>query len=518
MGMRINVGVFLLTLLGCTSVACVGPPKGSFSDEMDMGGVEDMTPDLATPEDLGEDLGERDMPAVMVCSPSEVRCTEDGDREQCAVDGEQFEPAPCENGELCEGDGMCVKCSDDPDRICELTRFDAASNNAEGCLGQSILASGDLVIIGNPCLVQGTGAVQAASVSGGNLQAEFALGTGESLGVRFGESLAVLGESLFVGEPGDGGGSIRFIPRFDGGMEANHCQLRPEEMGGHVAWGSNIKVLPEKRLLLVSDPEFAGSSNGRIFLYDISETPDCSSPGDILSLRAVIAPDANAGDARDFGAVFDARLVNNTLEVVIGAPTGEGDLYFATFSLVLAMPADGAEQTALLIASGDTEGVLGLGNTVLIDNANNRAFVTARDPNGNPPLFVLTLPDGTAEPTLDPVEVEGMGFDTSYELGRSLLSASGDGLWTTASSEGEDFWLYIALVEPVLGGSPPSGVIERKLMLPREGAAEETPTGLGAAMVMSPEGDYLITSAPEWKPVDSSKRKGAVFVLGIRED
>lgn len=533
--------IFLCAVLSLAPAitGCVKPPGGTAVVE-DMS-MEDMqsTPDMAeAPVDMGFADAPADMPdeemdapdAGMVCEPNMARCASESVREVCTEDGAGMRAEPCDAGEVCVGDGACtLQCGKGAGKVCSIERFVGSmeETHTNGCLGRSLVVWDDFIFAGDPCATidfMEAGIVQMFRVENGKLSATSVLHGASSQGGRFGTSLVLGDEELFVGDPGLIGGSIHYFAALDeiaaerSSVVQRNCTLAPDVDLDPQAWGEVLAILPEERLLFVADPEWTSNvsdSMGRVYVYEIAAPVDCDDLASALQLKARIEPPADE-TVFGFGAALEVRkrLVdgNSKAEIFIGAPGEDGALFVASVNVsALQGSNESAFLRAMPVAHGDALGVEGLGAAITLEAERERVYVSAIGAEDKEAFYAIDF-DGET-PELIALNL----FDPRWgdaDMGIALHSPAGkEGFWAAASAVDGGFLVYVDVASSGYQGSV-SWEVEASELL--EDVSETPPTNLGASMITVQDGRYLIAGAPDWGS-DNRGNGGALFSFDLGE-
>ena len=544
---RINQLLCVTLFLASSTSGCVKPPGGSAMDK-DMGPpvMADMEviPDMAVEEpvdmegDLSPSDGVDDMPLddgmdqpddMLVCEPNVARCASESVREVCDPDGKGKRAEPCDASEVCVGGGVCTpRCGEEAGEVCGVERLAglASGPHVNRCLGTSILSLDQYILAGDPCAdltSPAAGLVQAMQFDDGALVPKVVLDGGGAAG-RFGTSMAILNGDLFVGEPdGNTTGSIHYFSEIEeiisngngSGRVLSDCALTPESGLESQAWGEVLAVLPEHRLLFVSDPEWNSNSAvsiGRVYVYEVAGRVDCGMLGNALELRATLIP-PNSETVDGFGAAMDVRVRTldgiETVEVLIGAPGEDGALFAASVAVQALLTGNSsAVLLAGLVAHGDEYQVSELGNAVTFATEEVWAYASATGAEDNDAFYVVDF-EGDS-PALSPLGVSSLALSDS-SVGLTLHApVGGGGFWTSAISSDENHLAHVAVDSAKQ--SEVTWVIALSDLL-QDGAMMPL-SRFGEALISFQGGRYLIVGAPGWSD-DGSDTRGALFTIDL---
>ena len=205
-------------------------------------------------------------------------------------------------------------------------RLTSPSPEGSDRFGAALVARGDLLVVGAPGSDGGRGAVYRFERDGDAWRpaGTFVL-EGLDAGARFGASLALAGNTLFAGAPGQAGGGV--VAAFDVGEPAGAPRLvsPPDESG---AAGFGTSLAGGDGVLWVGAPATAGGT-GATYVFDGAS---------LDHLQSV--------DAAPFGpgAAFGSSLGVGPEVAVVGA--GQADLRLGAAAILERGGADGAWATA----------------------------------------------------------------------------------------------------------------------------------------------------------------------------
>lgn len=423
--------VIATVIASFASTGCIEPISAPYVDEEDASVTVIIAGDMGPPEpDDGQD-----MPVVAPegCVADSARCGEAGAREVCRA-GEGYVSSPCGEGEVCDGDGDCVRACQREGTPCEAVVFEGRDLARASCLGHAVVAHEGKLAVSDPCERE----VHIFAVEGAGLRYEHTLmpptGTADT---RFGESLAVTREGgLIVGATGGtyGGLLIRFDGAFEGG-DPDVCVYPLFESDDAITTRSvGARVMLREhdgaRYLFYSDPDVRidGSERGAIFFARLGAAP-CVYDSPIFFLGG-----GEPGEAVDFASAFDVAMetigdATVRFTFYIGAPgarEGQGLVYLD--AMAVAFPDRVVERDAETQAYG-LDSARSLGERVALSRDGRGLFISAPDSvELLERLGVISIPGMPS--MLPPLRLENLGYG-GHRVGASLVTA-GDGLYITA--------------------------------------------------------------------------------------
>lgn len=234
-------------------------------------------------------------------------------------------------------------------------------------LGSAVAISTDVVALGAPGARQTAGAVYLFSPTAENWTISATLAaTDSAVSDAFGSSVAVEGDTLVVGAPGDAAGrgsAYVFVREADTWVQQQ--KLEPSTLGADSGFGFSLALRGDVLVVGASDSELSGGpyaeraivfsrSNGQWQESATLSAPDGAS-GDLFgSVLAVSESDIAVGASRhaeDRGAVYVFRTADFSLRQKVALADGvAGDRFgsgLAALPGMLAVGASGADRAAI---------------------------------------------------------------------------------------------------------------------------------------------------------------------------
>ncbi len=194
--------------------------------------------------------------------------------------------------------------------LAELTASDS-----EGGLGTSVaITEESRVVAGTPRENDGEGLAYVFGSTGGTWSQQADVGAGEDgvIGGGFGRAVAIAGNTMVVGAPGDNGSPAgkAFILTYSEAKKSwsQAVELAPEETGRESNFGASVAISANGETVVVGAPGENGDPSGKVYVFTGSGA-SWSTPTELAG------PDEN----RDFGA--SVAISGET--VVVGDPRAE---------------------------------------------------------------------------------------------------------------------------------------------------------------------------------------------------